>query len=163
MTGLYHIAWARSLPSIATRGLVASGGSGIARQDSAYAEHSRGRLFATELDGVRFWYGIAENHANDRSDDPLREGFTPVVLRFPDVRRKEIDPVGSDDAGAYAFVLTRVRIPPAFIEVWTGGAWVPIRAWRRVQPRRAYDFEREDGQVLAFFKERSPLIPPGAR
>ena len=161
---LYHITWYRSLPGIATRGLVASGGEGIAPRGSSYATYSSGRIFATEREGIPFWYGRAEDHAQDRTDDPFKDGFTPVVLRFPRPRRMALDEIGSEDARADAYILERARIAPALIEVWNGRRWSGVARgqWRRVDSRQAYRFEKEDGETLAWFREDhdNPLVPP---
>ena len=156
---LYHVTWQRSLRGIAERGLLASGSGGIA--PAGYAAHARGRLFATGARGVLFWFGRSEDHASDRSDNPIGDGYTPVVLRLPDYRRRSEDDLGTRDAFAPAYIMRRGRVAPTLIDLWDGRRWLPVARWRRLDPKIGYTFEDDDGETLAWFKPamQNPLLP----
>lgn len=117
---LYHVTFAGSLGSIQEHGLQPGGGG---KFGGGYAEHSRGKLFLTEGDGVHFWHGriAATAMPAERADE------IAVVLRFEpdDEDVLEDDPLGSRDAMADAFI-SREPIDPDRLDVWTGSEWEPL-------------------------------------
>lgn len=120
---LYHVTFFKYLRGIAHRGLnPLSNGKGMATgSNNPLCLRCEGRTFLTEEAGIKFWYGCLEAWAFHESDDPLAEGFTPVVLRISDddVPEAHIDEEGSNDARAEAWYVTS-RIHHETIEVWTG-------------------------------------------
>ena len=156
---VYHVTYYRNLDSIASDGLSPGAGSAMGR--GGYSGHSQGRLFMTEEAGVRFWFGRMEDHASDLSDDPLEDGFVPVVLRFPEPEGTEEDEPGSRDALA-ASLFSEEGVGPDGVELWDGSSWVPVSDWESVDPSESFDVEEdEDGEELRWFKDvgRNPLFP----
>ena len=164
---LFHVTYHGRLGAIARRGLTP--GSARAIGGPALDAHSRGRVFLTDADGLRFWHSRAEEHAEHNSDTPLDDGLVPVVLR---VDRKgmggelEDDPQGSDDASADAFLYSE-RIEPARLEVWNpaGEEWTPLSQLEGTDfPAADEGGERreEDGEELQFLRDasESPFMPP---
>jgi hypothetical protein len=126
----YHATHLHNLAGIAAHGL--QPGSGRSAFGGGYGGHSRGRVFLSDLKGVRFWLSKMEQIANDSSDftdDEESAGWQPVVLRV-DVEGATggdvyDDKPGQRDSGADAFYV-EATIQPEWIEVWTGDAWEPI-------------------------------------
>jgi len=121
---LYHITYASRLPGIEDDGLLADQPRSIG--SGAYDSHRGGRVFATEQDGVFFWYARAEEWAEHNSDDLLEDELVPVVLRFSDGFAESEDEEGTRDARAQAWIVS--EIPPEEIEVWDGEGWSTLDA-----------------------------------
>jgi hypothetical protein len=126
---LYHVTFVKYLRGIAHRGLnPLSKSKGMATgSNNPLCLRCEGRTFLTEEAGIKFWYGCLEAWAFHESDDPLAEGFTPVVLRISDddVPEAHIDEEGTNDARAEAWYVTS-RIHHETIEVWTGARWACV-------------------------------------
>lgn len=114
---LYHVTFLHSLDAIASKGLVPGAGQTFG---GGYAGHSRGRVFLTEWDGVRFWMDRYEQLAHHHTDNP-EEGWVPVALRI-DTRGLDPQPdeAGSRDAMADAYFVEG-RVPAGSIDVWHDG------------------------------------------
>ena len=159
----YHVTFYNRLETIANRGLVPvesmrPGASSLGR--GGYAGGSAGKVFLTERAGVDFWYDRAELAAHDMSDDPLTEGFVPVVLRTPSPKGKRKDEAGSADSTFKAWYVKQ-KIPAGAIEVWDGGGWLPVGEWREVDVLQAVEMHL-DGDDYSF-RVANPLsaIDPG--
>jgi hypothetical protein len=184
---LYHVTYYAFLAGIAEEGLQASGEQGLGqRAGSVYEQHSRGKLFLTEADGVSFWFSRLQEHAEAGSDHPYEDGFTVVVLRVivDDEDVLEPDELGSGDARAPAYYVVDGLVEPDEIMVWAGArglsreelmtGWIPVEDWRMIGPEKAWTFEDDpdfdpefgDGEegegVLAWAKDDydNPLYPP---
>jgi hypothetical protein len=154
---VYHVTFYNRLGAIASGGLMPIGGMhGSALGKGGYAGHSQGKVFVTERDGISFWYGRAEDAANDSSDDVLVEGYTPVVLRMPKPKGMKLDEAGTDDAGYDAWYVKKA-IDPDRIEAWTGTAWAPVgRAEDIIDQAASYDME--DGYAYLKSDWENPLV-----
>jgi hypothetical protein len=152
----YHVTYYRDLGSIESDGLSPGGGGAMGR--GGYSGHSRGRLFMTEEAGLPFWYGRMEEHANDLSDDPLEEGYVPVVLRFPEPEETESDEPGTRDAMAESFY-SEEGVGPDDIEIFDGNSWIPLADWEGMDPSAAFETDEFDGEVYHVFRSDSPLLP----
>ena len=154
----YHVTFLRNLSSVADDGLSPGGGSAMGR--GGYSGHSQGRLFMTEKAGLFFWFGRMEEHASDLSDDPLEDGYVPVVLRFPEPDGSEEDELGTSDARATS-LFSEDGVDPDDIELWDGSSWIPVRDWESVDASESFDSEDDDGEELRYFKpvDRNPLYP----
>lgn len=155
----YHVTYFRNLQSVADDGLSPGGGSAMGR--GGYSGHSRGRLFMTEKAGLFFWFGRMEEHASDLSDDPLEDGYVPVVLRFPEPEGSEEDEPGTSDARATSLFSER-GVDPSDIELWDGSSWVQVSDWGSLDPSVSFDSEEDDdGEELRYFKpvDDNPLYP----
>ena len=164
---VYHVTYANRLKSIEENGLSPKAGGVMGR--GGYAGHSSGRLFLTDADGVDFWYERAEQAANDLSDNPFEDGFTPVVLRMPMPKTKFVDEPGSSDSGHDAWYVTK-RIPVGWksrrsghVEIWDGSSWIKIWDWNKIDFLLAYDAEQYEGEELLSFKYQNdnPLAQIG--
>lgn len=142
---LYHVTWARNLPSIAEYGLAPrfSGGAGLG--SGGYAGHSSRGIFVSEWPGVRFWFDRAEERVALESDDPAGEGVVPLVLRVLDLDEDalEDDTAGTSDAREDAYIYPNA-IPVEHLEVWDGEGWVAVDE-ADIDPEDAFD---EDGELL---------------
>jgi hypothetical protein len=118
---LYHVTFAGRLEGIEAHGLdPATPGA----WHGAYAEHSRGWLHLTELDGVYFWYNRLEALAEHYAEGEEMLEWVPVVLRvLVEERNLEEDALGTRDAPAEAW-RTKEHIPPELIEAWDRDGWV---------------------------------------
>lgn len=154
---VYHVTFYNRLGAIASSGLMPIGGMhGSALGKGGYAGHSQGKVFVTERDGISFWYGRAEDAANDSSDDVLVEGYTPVVLRMRKPKGMKVDEAGSDDAGYDAWYVKKA-IDPDGIEAWTGQAWVRVdRAEDLIDQAASYDMD--DGYAYLKSDWDNPLV-----
>jgi len=152
----YHVTYYKDLGSIEDSGLSPGGGGAMGR--GGYSGHSRGRLFMTEEAGLPFWYGRMEEHANDLSDDPLEDGYVPVVLRFPEPEETEVDEPGTQDARAESFY-SEEGVDPDDIEIWDGSSWIPLSGWEGVDPSQAFEVDEYDGESFHVFRADSPLLP----
>jgi len=155
----YHVTYLRNLSSIAEDGLSPGGGGAMGR--GGYSGHSQGRLFMTEESGLFFWFGRMEEHAQDMSDDPLEDGYVPVVLRFPEPEGTEEDEPGTQDARAVSR-FSGDGVDADDIELWDGSAWIPVHDWESLDPSVSFDSEEdEDGEELHYFKDvrDNPLFP----
>ena len=134
-----------------------------------YSANSKGWVFLTDGEGVRFWYGKYENYAHHQSDNPIEEGLVPVVLRVPDdadvIGELEEDALGTRDAFAPAWK-TRTTIDPDSIEIWSGSSWEPITE-SEIDPMLAAEedtYEGDDGEPITSYvfapDERNPLSRP---
>ncbi|KKK71948.1 hypothetical protein LCGC14_2908800, partial [marine sediment metagenome] len=153
----YHITYYKDLGSIDEEGLNPGGGGAMGR--GGYSGHSQGRLFMTEEAGLFFWFGRMEEHASDMSDDPLEDGYVPVVLRFPEPDA-EVDEPGTRDAMADSFY-SEERVDPENIEIWDGSSWVSLSDWGNVDPAGSFDVDEFDDEVMHVFKDvrENPLFP----
>jgi hypothetical protein len=154
----YHVTFHNRLATIADRGLLPIAGmQGSALGKGGYAGHSNGKLFLTEEAGAEYWYGKAEDAANAESDDPLVEGYTPIVLRVPMPKGLRPDESGSDDSGHAAWYATK-GIAPARIEAWTGGMWIPVSQWGIIEQTQAWDYDAADGLYILKRDYENPLV-----
>jgi len=169
---LFHVTVAAALPSIAEGGLRAGAGQGLGQQ---YRGHTDRGVFFVEAGGVGFWVGKTEEWANHRSDDVFGDDLVPVVLRTLADFEVDRDEHGTRDAGAGCWIGPSVM--PEDLELWDGGAWVPVDEYDSLDLRLAFDFEQEepdededgDGdedrdeqepRMLAWFKSPSAFEPP---
>jgi len=150
---VYHVTFARNLDSIDAQGLLPEASGALGR--GGYGGHSSGRLFLTEQDGVDFWYERMEAVANDLSDDPLGEGFVPLVLRVPSYEEKmQEDEAGTEDAGAQSWFMIE-PIASDEVEVWDGEQWTTIDEFDPDVCELAFD---DDGYFL--YQDQNPLAQP---
>jgi hypothetical protein len=154
----YHVTYYRDLGSIEEGGLNPGGGAALGR--GGYSGHSRGRLFMTEEAGLFFWFGRMEEHASDLSDDPLEDGYVPVVLRFPEPEETETDEPGTQDSTSESFY-SEEGVDPGSIEVWNGGSWVFLSDWGSIDPSGSFDVDEFEDEVMHVFKDvrQNPLFP----
>lgn len=103
---LYHVTTATNARGILAHGLRPGGGRS-SMADGFYRDYSRGKVFVTELGGVRFWMSRIEDHLE-------HEGrWSPtskmVILRAlkSDIGDVEHDEFGSRDAMAAAYKASR--------------------------------------------------------
>lgn len=159
---VYHVTTYRRLEAIAERGLL----RGRARAIGAPSldSHAAQGIFLTDPEGVFFWHGRAELHAEAGSDDVLEDGVVPVVLRVDveDVPDDELAPdeEGTRDASADAWI-AQGPIESDDIEVFNGKKWVEIADWESVDPIlgvEKYD-DDDDGEPIYGFRQRSKLFP----
>ena len=153
----YHVTYYKDLGSIDEQGLNPGGGGTMGR--GGYSGHSRGRLFMTEESGLFFWFGRMEEHASDLSDDPLEDGYVPVVLRFPEPDA-EVDEPGTQDATADSFY-SEEGIESDAIEIWNGSSWASLSGWRGIDPSGSFDEDEFEDEVMHVFKDidENPLFP----
>ena len=153
---MYHVTYYKDLGSIADSGLNPGGGSAMGK--GGHSGHSRGRTFMTEKDGLSFWFGRMEEHAEADSDDPLGEGYVPVSLRFPKPKGLEEDEAGTSDAMAESYFLEG-SVPPGEVELWDGNSWIALTSWESVNPEESFDVDEYDGEKWHIFKGDNPLYP----
>lgn len=158
----YHVTYHKHLPSIAQHGLRAGSGQTMGH-GAGLQKHSSKKTFTTSPEGVSFWHGRAEDHANDRSDDPHKTGHTPVVLRahLPKGAKLTKDKPGSEDASAPAYH-TKAHIPPEHVHVFHGGKWHPISDHEKLSAKDAYHVEKdEDGKEVHYSRpdHENPFHP----
>lgn len=163
---LFHVTYYGRLEMISERGLVPGSSRSIGGR--AYDAHSKGRVFLTAADGIRFWFQRAIDHATHSSDAVLDDLLVPVVLR---VRKSEIevalspDEVGSEDAKHDAFFFAG-SINPNLIEVWGDGEWWGLDGADIPDPLEGGKVEerQEEGETfqLQSLKDPadSPFFPP---
>lgn len=142
----FHVTYYNRLPSISSQGIVPNAPA----SSSGNYEHKQGKVFFTEASGISFWYGRAQEWAENRSDETLDVGFVPIVLRFFVYDEFEEDEVGSSDANARAFMHDK-QVEAEEIEIWNGVNWIPVYNYDQIDPGKAI----EDNQ----FKNPSPLEP----
>jgi hypothetical protein len=165
---LYHVTYYRNLESIAEHGLVAGHGGAIGR--GGYSGHSKGRVFLTEVDGVFFWMDRYEQFAQHDSEDPLNDGFVPIVLMIADgvVDQLIADELGSRDALGGAYYVEDLIITPDELLVWNGREWTTIDDWQSIDPQSSFawvdDEDFDEGGFWQFGDLNDlPLLPPEAR
>lgn len=122
---VYHTTFYRALPNIAKHGL-RKGAKGML----IFAPGNDEGVYVSDFEGVRFWYGKAVDFAEYSSDDPVKEGLVPFVLRahLPNggvSRACKRDELGSRDSYAQAWVCA-VPIPAELLEVFDGDDWRPL-------------------------------------
>lgn len=142
---LYHVTYFNRLEGIQEHGIIPGaresiGGAGLGK-------HKRGRVFITAPEGVKFWFGRADDWAYHNSDDMLEDGLVPVVLRFPEPDNLTDDWIGSREARAAAYMSTS-EIPADEIEAYFDGTWYPVDEYD-LPPEEAFD---EDGYFLESHK-----------
>lgn len=119
---LFHVTYAFSIDGIREHGLLPGRGQTF----STHASRSSGKVFLTEADGVSFWFSRYEEWAQHYSDDPVREGYIPVVLRVYAVDLElHLDDEGTRDARADAYYTPRGVSIDDLLTVYTGdGQWL---------------------------------------
>lgn len=139
---LYHVTFLANMESVRDRGLVPSKSFG-SNYTSAYAQHSRGKVFLTSKEGVKFWMSRMEDVAEDQTDDAVEDGMIPVVIRVDasDVEL-EADELGSRDARADAFA-TKQGIHPSRLEVFDGQRFIGML---QLEVADLYDAARDAAQ-----------------
>jgi hypothetical protein len=147
----YHVTFYRSLDAIEQEGLVPQA-SGAVGRGGGYAAHSQDRTFLSDCEGVDFWYNRSEDHAFSMADDPIEDGYTPIVLRV-EVSEDDLfdDELGAEDSRHEAWFTTE-DIEPEDIEVWDGNSWLPIDEWSTIEVGMAYD---EEGFMV--YQDQNPL------
>lgn len=168
----YHVTYYGRLSSIAQHGL--QPGYAPAIGTAIYDTHRKGRVFLTTLRGVFHWFDRAEVWAQEHSENPLEDGFTPVVLSI-DPKGLKSEPQSDDVANhetihAHALFVESI-IKPRHITVWDGEDWIEVKHWNDLVPERSYkhevqeaDSEDEDPvewDVLLEWRD-NPLFPPEA-
>jgi hypothetical protein len=151
---LYHVTYLGLLDSIAENGLRLGKGE---RFGGGYTSHSIGRIFFTEADGIRVWFGKYEDMAQHSSDNPLEDGKIPVVLRV-DVSGLNLtsDELGTRDATYDAYFATE-NVSSERISVYSGNNWesvtsVDIEEMQQIA-QDASEFEEQED-------DEEPLIYP---
>lgn len=122
MADLYHVTYHAFLDDIAEHGLVPGGQGGF--REGYWGNKGKGYVFLTDRDGVAFWYGNLQQHAEHSFDNPYEEGRTPVILRIRGLEEDELedDEQGSRDSMGRAYKVP-FGIDAVDIEVWTGERW----------------------------------------
>jgi 8-oxo-dGTP pyrophosphatase MutT (NUDIX family) len=154
---LYHITFLGRLASIAEEGLVRGAGDTF----QSYAGYARGWIFLTDEDALRGWFHKLHAIAESESDNPLEDGWIPVVLRVQQDVDAEEDPEGSRDVPEGASYRTREAIEPDALEVWNGHDWVPLDEWESIDPELGVTHELDDGEDLVWLDDAdsSGLFP----
>jgi len=154
---LYHVTFSGRLAGIAEDGL--EPGSG--RTFQSFAGYARGWVFLTDEDGLRGWFYKIHGIAEGESDDPVDEGWVPVVLRTTRDVEVEDDPEGNRDVSEGKSYRTREKIDADDLEVWTGHAWVPVDEWESLDPELGVTREIEDDETLVWLDDAdaSGLFP----
>ncbi len=152
---LYHVTYFNRLPHIASQGLMPNKSRSIGSE--AYTAHAKGRIFLTELAGVKYWYDKAEAFAEHNSDDIPGDAMVPVVLRIDIngiIDDLEEDVPGTTDSRVDAWIAAN-GIEPEHIEVFSGSEWLSMSEYHQVDIEQALDIS-DDG---CYFKSPNPLIP----
>lgn len=156
---LYHVTYAGRVGSIGRLGLLPGHGDTFG---GGYLEHSLGRLFLTDPDGVFFWHHrLAEQFVPIERPEEM-----PVVMRFlpndEDLALMEADPIGAADARAPAY-MTESDVEPDRIELWDGEEWVPVTDIVEGDLvdiiEDSADWYEEDGEEWVEYDE-DVLLPP---
>lgn len=150
---VYHVTYSGLLPLIAEQGLQPDRGPSMGEK---YETHRKGAVFLTDPAGLSFWHERAEEWALHRADDPVAEGFVPVVLRAWTQVPCELDEIGSNDANAPAWKCLGV-VPAGELEVWSGYEWLPVTDYDGVDASLAVD---DDGYMLNYLENQ--LVPTAA-
>lgn len=128
-TWAYHVTYYHNLESISENGLNYKEFGGRNFEKPFLIRHSQtGNFFTLSLYGAREWISTLEEMANDRSDNPIEEGYIPVILKFKLNRNKQIP----DRYGGENDRKTTSEINQNGLWVWSGRAWLPISEWDRV-------------------------------
>lgn len=115
---VYHVTKLGLLENIAAKGLRPGRGSTW----SAYAAHSKGKIFFTTANGVPTWMHKIWHAQGGESAEDL-----PIVLRVRanKLADAERDPLGTRDAMENAYAV-RSGVPAALLSVWDGRRWVAV-------------------------------------
>lgn len=161
MAFFYHVTYLSRLKWIALNGLPDN------RYVGAEVYDADGETFLTNAGGVQRWATRAEEWAENRSDNLIADLLLPVLLRvrMEDAARCRNDEDATEDARHDVFVCPS-KIPPDKLEVWIGvddkGKWAPIKKYRGIRIRDAFDFKNDDGDEVAYLRDAgngSPFIP----
>jgi GNAT superfamily N-acetyltransferase len=148
---LYHVTYLNRLNTIAEEGLLPNSRPSIGGM--AYDGHRQGKVFLTEAGGIPFWIDRARTFAGNNSDEPVAEGYIPVVLRCPN-RDLGSDEAGTADACANAYYSVE-SLSPEDLQVWVGNRWDNLEGmW--VDPEMYSQYGDEEG----YFVQDSPLWNP---
>lgn len=160
----YQVTFLRNLDSISSEGLLPGVGGGIGI--GAYSAWSKGKVFFGGPGSVSHWFERFEQHAQDRSDDPLEDGFVPVVMRFPMPEDPEHDEVAAKETiSAQESYYVTDPVDPDDIEVWNGSSWIHVSDWESVDGSQAFDVDSDvddetgDESEYRTFKSDNPLLP----
>ena len=143
---LYHITFHGRLRGIADVGLRPGRGSTFG---GGYAGHARGWTFLCDEDAVSGWFGKLRDIAESESDDPVEEGWVPVVIRLDndgEYLEVEDDELGNRDVIGGASYKTKEIVPPGDLEVWDGEEWIPLEEWESVDPELGVTRTIEEGE-----------------
>ena len=148
---LYHVTYAKHLPSIIGLGLVPQG----AGEDSGFSilssDYAKGYVFLSEDGATPIWAEFLNMGAS------VQSGYIPVLLRIPlaelDLDLLEEDEIGSRDVPEGRAFRTKQIIPSARIQIWAPeGHFVPVHS---VTPQefidRAAEVSDEAEDVLNLF------------
>ncbi len=150
---LYHVSTADRLPSIAKQGLQIKGRKpSIGVKGTPYEKYSKGRVFATDGDGIGYWVDTTSKFVEYNFDNYAEDGIAPVVLRISNPKGVEYDGIGSHDAGAPAYFSSE-PIAPNRLDVWDGEKWVPVSEHKTLDLSQAFD---ESGHLNAGSKLGDP-------
>ena len=138
---VYHVTYYRNLESISDHGLLPNQQSSIG--GVAYDGHRENKIFVCGAGDISYWYELAEEWAGDKSDDPMNDGFLPIILRVScgDVY---VDDAAVDDGCDESFY-TLEPVGPSDLDMWVGGRWVPVDQYDGIDIARAFD---EDGYFV---------------
>lgn len=139
---IYHVTYYNHLGSIEAEGLDPEragsiGGVGL-------EGHKEGKVFFTEASGLNYWLSKSIDWAFHNYDDPMEQGWIPLILRFQiphDFDENDswiVDSVGTDDAGHCAY-MAELSIPSEMLEIYYNGKWIPVDAWRGMDESSSYD------------------------
>jgi hypothetical protein len=153
----FHTTLYANLPDIAEQGLVPRSGAGLF-QHGGYAEHSQGRVFASDTEAALVWFGKVGDQAEHYfGDDSEPDRLVPVLLRL-DLRGFEIhrDEVGSRDVFGESVYVER-PVPSTRIEYWSPvyDDWMPVGDFDPTNPEddvyrgvSAVEHYDEDGDTV---------------
>lgn len=140
---LYHVTYYAHLGSIEEHGLNPEH-SAKSIGGSALEAHKGESLFFTEAEGIDYWLSKSSDWAFHNHDEPMENGWIPVILRipFPDDFEEDddwvVDEVGEMDSGHDAFMI-EASFAPDELELFYDGKWIPIGKWRDVDEEKSYD------------------------
>lgn len=166
---LYHITFVNRLPHIGVRGLRPGEAASIGGEE--FDPHREGAIFLTSEKGIPFWYETASEWAIDFADDPLADGFVPVVLAVElQLETCTKDVAGTGDAGHRAYRCETV-VDPDYIRVFSAGEtplapgqWLPVTGLADLDEAQVCyqvgcGMGVEDGEILHPLE--NPLVPTG--
>jgi len=116
----YQVTYLRNMEGIAASKLMPRAGTSAWLKPHLQYHSAKGVFFCSNPKCVQYWLDAMAEQAYTHSDQPLEEGYIPIILRFKLNRNSwKPDDLGETPGSFY----TQKNIDSQGIEVWDGRAW----------------------------------------
>lgn len=145
----FHVTFSKNIKGILGQGLSKRKNSNFYKIENS----NRGVFFSTCEEDISYWFSKFEELAANTSDDYVKSGLVPVVLKFDVQGQFEIDKIARDEDHRFCSYYSDVTIPGNQISFYYNG-WQNLNEFKNEMILNSVD---EDGYFLR--NSQNPFYP----